>query len=399
MLVFSARRSRRVAVVLTILAAIAGALAPAASATTAQSGDDFYVPPADLPAGKPGDIIRSRPSQVGWPSANANAWQVMYLSTTGLGKPTAMVATVMVPKGADPATTPIVAMGPGTQGASFRCAPSQMIASGAFYEQSGLNGLLASGYAVAVPDYEGYRPDPSTTYIVGKSMGAAMIDAVRAAQRLPEAKLADDGKVAFRGYSQGGGAAMWAGEIQPEYAPEMKLVGVAAGGVPADVVQVALQLNGGDGFGFLAEALIGLDNAYPDLKLDDYLNEAGKQMFPLVEKDYCAFELLTKLKGKNLEEYTTDNPLLKPEWTEKYELNKLGKKPPKVPVFDYHATQDNLVQYDQGKALRDTYCQAGVKVTWKTFETDHITGVYLGNKDSLAFLKDRFAGTPATSNC
>lgn len=400
-MVFSGIRSRRLTVVVAMVAAAAGAVltAPAAGAERAVAADDFYVPPAELPAGKPGDVIRSRPSQVGWPSAQADAWQVMYLSSTALGKPTAMTGTVLVPKGVDAATAPIVAFGPGTQGPAFRCAPSKMIASGAFYEQTGLNDLTAAGFAVAIPDYEGYRPDPSTTYIAGKAMGAAMIDVVRAAQRLPEAKLADDGKVAFRGYSQGGGAAMWAGEMQPEYAPEMKLAGVAAGGVPADVVQVALQLNGGDGFGFLAEALIGLDNTYPDLKLADYLNDTGKQAFASIDQDACAFELLTQYKGKGIEEYTSQNPLLQPEWTEKYELNKLGGKPPKVPVFDYHATQDNLVQFGQGKTLRDTYCEKGVKVTWKTFETDHITGVYSGNKDVLAFLKDRFAGAAPTSNC
>lgn len=375
--------------------------APAGHAveTVTAAEDDFYVPPSTLPAGKPGDIIRSRASKVGWPSAKAKAWQVMYRSTDALGEPVAMVGTVLVPEGVDPAKAPVVAFGPGTQGAAFRCAPSKMISSGAFYEQSGLNDLLHAGYAVAVPDYEGYHPQPETTYVAGRAMGAAMIDAVRAAQRLSDAGLSAASKVAFRGYSQGGGAAAWAGEMQPAYAPELNLVGVAAGGIPADVVQVSLQLNGGWGFGMLAYALVALDNAYPELDLDSYLNDAGRTAFAEMEASYCAVDLLVNFEGKRLEDYTERSPLLEEPWLKRYDENKLGANPPKAPMFQYHVLRDELVQFKQAETLKKTYCSKGVELTWKTFDMKHIHGVYHGNADVLAFLKDRMAGTPATSNC
>lgn len=399
------RRTRTfvLATVLAVGAPVLAAQTPAAAAQPApaaiQAGDDFYVPPNRLPEGKPGDVIRSRPSTVGWPSAKAKAWQVMYRSTTALGEPTAMVATVLVPDGADPAKAPVVAFGPGTQGPAFQCAPSTMISTGSFYEQSGLNDLLNAGYAVAVPDYEGYRPEVNTTYVVGRALGPAMIDATRAAMRLPEAGLSDDSKVVFRGYSQGGGAAMWAGELQPEYAPELNVVGVAAGGIPADLVQVGLPLNGKEGFGVFAYALIGLDNAYPELKLDSFLNDLGRTEFAAMEKSKCAVRLLNDYKNKSIEDYMTDSPLVSEPWRKRYAENKLGSKPPKVPVFQYYVTQDELVAFNQGKKLRDTYCAAGAKVTWKEFPMRHIAGVFHGNKDVLAFIKDRIAGAPAGSNC
>ena len=55
----------------------------------AHADDSFYLPPEPLPAGLPGDVIRSRPSLAGPPGARAlaDAWQVMYMSTDGLGKP------------------------------------------------------------------------------------------------------------------------------------------------------------------------------------------------------------------------------------------------------------------------------------------------------------------------
>lgn len=402
-------RALLLSVVLTagcLAAAVPAAAAPAPSsaapARVAQAGaDDFYVPPSPLPEGKPGDVIRSRPSSVGWPTADSKAktWQVMYRSTNALGEPTAMVATVLVPKGADPAKTSVVAFGPGTQGPAFQCAPSIMIKEGAFYEQSGVNDLLTAGYAIAIPDYDGYRPEVNTSYVVGRALGPAMIDATRAAMRLPETGLSADAKVVFRGYSQGGGAAMWAGEMQPEYAPELKVVGVAAGGIPADLVQVGLPLNGKEGFGVFAYALIGLDNAYPELKLDTFLNDVGRTEFAAMEKNKCAVRLLNDYKNKSIEDFMTQSPVASEPWRKRYAENKLGAKPPKVPTFQYHATEDQLVAYPQGKKLRDTYCAAGVKVTWKEFPGRHIGLVYHGNKDVLAFINDRVNGVPATSNC
>ena len=58
--------------------------------------DSFYLPPESLPAGLPGDVIRSRPSLAGPPGARAlaDAWQVMYMSTDGLGNPAVVTGTV-----------------------------------------------------------------------------------------------------------------------------------------------------------------------------------------------------------------------------------------------------------------------------------------------------------------
>lgn len=374
----------------------------ALSRTTAVADDDaFYIPPNPLPAGRPGDIIRSRPAKAGPPSAQelADAWQVMYLSTDALGKPDAVTGTILVPKGIDASKAPVVGFAPGTQGAAFRCAPSKMLNEGAFYEQPAVNDMLRAGYAVAVTDYEGYHPDPRTTYVVGRSMGPALIDSVRAAQRLPEARLSPDSQVAFRGYSQGGGAAMWAGQTQPTYAPELKLVGVVGGGVPSDLTQVALSLDGKKGFGLLAYSLIGLDHAYPELKLAGYLNDAGRTAFAAMEKDACTMQLILDYQGKKIEDYMVKSPVLDPPWLARVAENKLGADPVKVRVLQYHATQDELVAYPQAKALRDTYCSKGVALTWKTFDTGHITPVFRGNADASAFLADPFAAKPATSNC
>ena len=102
-------------------------------APTPEPADAFFVPPDVLPAGAPGDVIRARASAAGPPSARAlaDAWQVMYLSTSATGAPVAVTGTVLVPRGVDRAGAPVIGLAPGTHGPALRCAPSSMIAMGA----------------------------------------------------------------------------------------------------------------------------------------------------------------------------------------------------------------------------------------------------------------------------
>lgn len=416
----SRRRRRRARPLILVAAAVAAGFAvatvvsdagaaprartgsPAVSAAAPTPGpddDSFYVPPSALPAGSPGDIVRWRPAPAGAPEVNAAAWQVMYLSTDALDHADAVTGTVLVPKGVDASAAPVVGFAPGTEGPAFRCATSKMIQTGSFYEQSGVDDLLTSGYAVAVTDYEGYQPTPHTTYVVGQSEGHAVIDMVRAATRLPAAGLSAAAKVVFRGYSQGGGAVMWAGQMQPAYAPELDLVGVAGGGVPANLAAVTVGLDGKWGFGVEAYAVLALDHAYPDLNLASYLNDAGRAFFSGLEQSDCLLELITGNEGKSIKSLTTTNPFGTTAWISRVQQNQLGAQPIKVPVFDYGATNDQLVAPAQQAALQQAYCGLGVTLTWKTYPVDHITAVYLGNSDVLAFIKDRIAGRPATTTC
>ena len=379
--------------------------APVEAAATSDPG--FYVPPDPLPAGAPGDVIRARRSPAGPPSARAmaDAWQVMYRSTDVAGQPNAVTGTVLVPKGHDPATVPLVGFGPGTHGPAFRCAASLQIEAGGFYEQSAVNDMLRRGYAVAVPDYEGYHPDPATTYMVGPSQGHALIDAVRAAQRLPEAGLADDAKVVFRGYSQGGGSAMWAGELEPTYAPELNLVGVAGGGVPADLLQVGAPLEGADAFGFFLYTIFGFDNAYADISLEASLTDTGRAELARMKDEVCALDLILDYQRRSIFDFVTTAPF-DATWIAHLGESRLGTRPIQVPVFQYHEAQDGLVAFPQAQALRDAYCAQGVPLTWQTLDTQgatglvrHINGVYRGNAAVDEFVAARFAGQPATSTC
>jgi len=192
---------------------------------------------------------------------------------------------------------------------------------------------------------------------------------------------------------------MWAGQIQPAYAPELDLVGVSGGGVPANLAAAAAGLDGKWGFGVEAYAVLALDHAYPELNLASHLNDAGRAFFAEIEQNDCLLELITDNEGKSVKDLTTSNPVGTTTWINRVQQNQLGTQPIKVPVFDYGATNDQLVAPTQQNALQQAYCALGVILTWKTYPVDHITGVFLGNADVLAFIKDQIAGRPAASTC
>ena len=63
-------------------------------------------------------------------------------------------------------------------------------------------------------------------YLIGDSEGRAVLDSVRAARDLPDAGASN--RFAVWGHSQGGHASLYTGELAASYAPDLRLVGVAA---------------------------------------------------------------------------------------------------------------------------------------------------------------------------
>jgi hypothetical protein len=72
---------------------------------------------------------------------------------------------------------------------------------------------------------------------------------------------------------------------------------------------------------------------------------------------------------------------------------------PSAPVYDYHATQDELAPIGPDRELMARYCAAGVPVQHVEFPGEHLSEVAVGAPGALSYLGDRFAGLPAPSNC
>lgn len=395
----------------TALQAPAAAAPATAPAVAPPAEDPFYTPPSPLPDGRPGDVIRSRPSAftvdpIGkTPYRGVKSWQVLYRSETVQGAPAAVSGTVLVP---DKAWTgggqrPLVSYAVGTRGLGDACAPSYTLTQGIDYEGFFIADALNRGWAVAVTDMEGLGTPGQHTYEVGGSQGKAVLNMARAAQRLPDAGLGD-GPVGLWGYSQGGTSAGWAAQLAPAYAPELQLKGVFAGGVPADLRAVAAGLDGSPFVALMFMAAVGYDAAYPGLDLGSYLNDRGRELLRKAQ-DVCLLSVdgattLIDTAFKKISDYTTSDPLGTPQWQRRLDENKLGGAAPAVPVLQTQAVFDEIIPFGQADTLHKAWCAKGANVTWKTYTiAEHATGMLWSEPDAMRFLADRFAGRPTAGNC
>jgi Secretory lipase len=208
---------------------------PPAPADNAPAGDAFYTPPVPLPPGQPGDPVYQRlldnPTAV---LADASScWLVLYQSQDVHGNAIATSGIIALPQTAPPAGGyPVISWAHGTVGVADLCAPSRdqpdsLAHPMNAYPQTLLNTLLQNGYVVAMTDYEGLgTTDRTHPYLLGPSEAYAILDIVRAAQRLFGPQISS--QVAIVGHSQGGQGALFAGAYAPSWAPDLTLNGVAA---------------------------------------------------------------------------------------------------------------------------------------------------------------------------
>ncbi|WP_082310826.1 lipase family protein [Nonomuraea sp. SBT364] len=355
-------------------------------------------------AASAGDVVSAEPTTVHLLPGEllkvpVNAWHVVYRSTSATGSPNAVSGTLLVPKAGYPlGRRPIVGYAPGTHGLGDQCAPSAAMRQGTEAELALISLFLLKGFAVAVTDYEGLGTPGQHTYMAGVSQGHAVLDAIRAAMRVPGAGLSDRAPVAVMGYSQGGATAGWAAQLHESYAPELRLKGVAAGGVPADLHAVADHLDGSADFGLAAVAGVGFDAAYPELDLEADLNERGRALLADAADD-CVGEL-SKLAGLRFADLSPVDLLDQPKWLARLAENRLGSAPPRVPLFLYHARGDETIPHAVGATLRGEYCATGANVRWASLSaSSHVLGAVQGGPLAIEWLALRLYGLPASGNC
>ncbi|MFF4368653.1 lipase family protein [Streptomyces sp. NPDC001594] len=386
-------RLRSSALVAAVAALVLSAWVPAAAA--APGGEEGS-------AARPGDIVDSAPSAFhplpGQPTGT-RAWKVHYRSTTADGAPNVVSGTVIVPQDGRTGPRPLVTYAVGTVGMGDSCAPSNNLPYGTSNEANLIQQLTLRGWAVVVTDYEGLGTPGLHTYTVGPSAGHAVLDAARAAIRLPEAGLGADTPVGIMGYSQGGQASGWAAELQGSYAPELKVKGTATGGVPADLMKVAAFNNGSYGAGLIFMAAAGQDAAFPELKLDSYLNPAGRSLVEGMKEGCVAIDAIAG-SFKRISDLTTRDPLAQPDWRARLDQSRLGRTAPAAPVLQYHALGDELIPYAVGRQLRTDWCARGADLQFDTVLLgEHVSGVITHSPAAANWLADRFAGRATHPDC
>lgn len=423
------RGMRRIATVLG--ACLAAAVTSGVTASAAPA--DFYEVPASALGGAPGTVVDTQPyppllsipnQQGPWPSG---AQRIMYRTTDAHGGATAASGTYFDASlpwiGAGP--RPLVVLGPGTQGQGDQCAPSRLFQDGIHYnapldfaveyEVLQVHALLSRGIDVVVTDYQGLGTAGMHSYVDRRAQGHAMLDAARAVKALPGSRIGDDNPIGFWGYSQGGGAAASAAEMQPSYAPDLDVRGTYAGGPPADLRAVAAALDGGLATGLLGYAVNSIYAGYPETRadIDGALAPAGRQALDEIAAQ-CVPETIARYGLHRTTEWTKDGRSLAelidalPSVSAVVDEQRIGRSTPGSPVLIVQGRNDDLIPHTQATRLAADWCAQGATVEFRTeeippiapgFVVGHGLPMVSGLPSALDWMTDRFDGVPARSGC
>lgn len=315
----------------------------------------------------PGTII-SAEAMPGAPDG-ATAYKILYRSESRSGELIPVSGVVIIPPGTPPpGGRPVVAWAHPTTGIESRCAPS--LARVFFESVQGLRDMLARGYVVTATDYPGLGTPEVHPYLVGVSEGRAVLDSVRATRALPTAGA--DRRFAVWGHSQGGHAALFAGLLARQYAPELALTGIAVA-APATDLGALMRDDQGTGGG----------NNITAMTLWSWSRYYGASITSVVEP--AAIPVIDQLAGECIERWfdvlirreptralmagflTVGNLANTEPWKRLLALNTPGVLPPDVPVFVAQGADDRLVRPSVTDAYVKALCRNGNRVRYETF--------------------------------
>ncbi|MFJ3670457.1 lipase family protein [Streptomyces sp. NPDC090106] len=393
----------------------------------------FYTPPAELPAAN-GALVRTEPMSLGLaiPGLDGRpmpgtATRLMYRSTDSAGQPVAVTGTYIEPSAAwtKSGPRPLVAVASGTMGQGDQCAPSLALEHpltltgdtvSVGYEALAVYRILATGAAVVLTDYVGLgATDRLHTYANRLDQGHALLDAARAARKVPGASVTAASPTGLYGYSQGGGAAASAAELQPGYAPDVPVVGTYAGAPPADLTSTMKGIDGSALAGALAWSVSGFAQADPDLRavVEANINDTGKAALKDASTMCVGDALLgygfTKsskwtVSGKSVAEVIAADPAAQ----QALDKQRIGNLTPAGPVRVATGVHDDIVPHAQARQLAVDWCRKGANVTYEPvilpnlgdkILTNHLVPLITDQGNAIDWLSDRLSGKPAVSDC
>jgi pimeloyl-ACP methyl ester carboxylesterase len=318
--------------------------------------------------------------------------KILYQSTTALGSPTAMSGLVYVPKDVK-ADAPVLSYAHGTTGLADDCAPSK--AKNPEPEQVAAT-FLAKGYIVVATDYEGLGTPGVHPYIIGRSEGPNVLDAIRAARQL----TGTQGNSVVWGHSQGGGASLWAAELAPTYAPDANVVGAVAGAPAVELKLLATALRKSPFFGYIFMAGAGAKAAYPTVDLTTVYTPAGIDAVTFAG-EHC-YETVGQYQGKPAEDYIKVDPASVEPFGSLLEDNTPGNISTSVPIFIYHGDNDEQIPVIGSLLMFNRACKTGgFTILRQTYpDQTHVSVIEKAMPDITAYLADRLAGeAPPTTPC
>lgn len=362
----------------------------------------YDVNPGEIP-GKPGTIIRVWPLEGGGPGVRggaANAFRILYRSTNPSGQPIPVSGAIFIPAGPAPeGGRNIIAWAHPTSGVVPPCAPSLMPDVGGMLWN--LGAMIDAGYIVVATDYPGLGTDGVHPYLIGESEARSVLDSVRAARDMPNTGATN--RFAVWGHSQGGHASLYTGEVAARYAPELKLVGVAAA-APATYLVDLFDADASTEQDLLAMTVLSwtkLENQPVTVLVEPDVMPAFEQTAHDCIESVAEFEAIEKAESPlQSQKFLKVNPAATEPWKGIMVHNSPGQAPAGAPVFIAQGTADTTVNPAVTKKFGETLCAQGTPVSFVEMPgVSHTFAARDSASAALQWINDRFRGAPPPSDC
>ncbi|WP_336083381.1 lipase family protein [Nocardia sp. SSK8] len=368
--------------------------------------DPFHTPPRGWEAAAPGTILHTRPVTIGAfgliRQSSFTAWQLLYRTTDLDGRPDSTVVTVLVPPRATDGPDRVVSFQCAIDAVSSQCFPSYALRKGARalgavpqFELFLIGGALERGWIVAVPDHEGMLG----VFGAPREPGYRSLDGIRATLNFGELDLDPATRVGLFGYSGGGMATSWTAEMADTYAPELNIVGAAAGSPVGDPASTFLRLNGSVFSGLPGMVVAGMRRVFP--ALDDALTEttttaAQRRLNALADRTTVGAVLSApKMDWDSMLTTPLADVLARPQIVELLRSLQLGLHTPTMPMLVVQSIGDPVISVDDVDGQVQRYRAAGAHVTYlRDRLSEHLTLAIFAAPMMFDWLADRFAGRP-----
>jgi len=363
----------------------------------------FYDTPKSMP-GPPGTIIRSEP--ITEPSVpGADVRRILYVSTDQNDHPNAVSGILIVPRNRRSHPAPIVAWAHGTTGVVPGCAPS-LDPQQYIPRTPALQQYVDAGVIVVATDYAGLGTEgthDTHPYLVGPSEGHAVLDSIRAAQHLVDGEA--DAPVAIYGHSQGGHATLFAAELAPTYAPELRVMGIAAMAPPTDLGALMRADNAETpGIVLTSLAIVSWSRVYPDTPASAIVKA---RYLPAVENlaRHCIttngqMATIAPSVWVLRDNYLKRDPTTDSQWAPHFAPNTPKTILRSAPVLVAQGLIDDIVRPQVTERYVQNECDGGARVTFMQYtKAGHFNVRDLSAPAVAKWVLARLAGDPVASDC
>lgn len=350
----------------------------------------FYDTPDPLPAGKPGELIRSEPFDQYRLSYELLAVRILYHSRSPSGKDVAVSGVVLLPDRTPPAGGwPVIAWAHDFTGSARRCAPSLLknLKDGPL-----LSMYAGLGYAVVASDYAGLGTNfPHAAFDVRSNASDVIYSISAARAALPQLGP----KWVVVGYALGsfvaaGVAEGESGSVDPNYLGAVAISGVAE---PQEFFERLAQ---GSSYPLLVFLAQGIKTVYPEFPVDEMLTDQAMRLYEDIGRSCDA------RSGP----VPPANEMLKPNWQKSpyikqfFERNALARRPSRGPFLLISGDSDPDVPSSLSAKIVTQLCEQKERVLFVEYPRASASAV-LGNSisEQVSWNHARFSGLPPPGNC